>query len=78
MSAVEVTPLSFDFSSGLCVYSVVVPTETGGRCQVDVTYDEFQDTYGVEFSGELLKQAPQAITATVQMALLAIQEQVLS
>lgn len=55
-------------------YTVRVETETGSVCMIDVVHDRVRDTYRVEFAGELLNQSPEALTAAVQMALLAVRE----
>lgn len=53
-------------------FVVNVPTETGSCAVIDIAFDEARDTYSVRFSGELLDQSPEAITAAVQMTLLAL------
>ncbi len=56
------------------VFVVNVPTETGSCAVIDIAFDEARDTYSVRFSGELLDQSPEAITAAVQMTLLALRD----
>ena len=53
------------------VIMVEVPTETGSRAMIDVTCTA-RDSYVVEFSGELLDVAPEGLTASIQMTMLAI------
>lgn len=55
-------------------YEIHVPTESGGWAMVNVMHNLVRNTYEVEWSAELMDQSPQALTATIQMAMLAIRE----
>lgn len=75
---VEVFELPVDEEDAWLVrsYEVNVPTETGRTVVVNVIHDVLYDTYEVKFTGEVLRQSPQGVTAAVQMALLAIRQEV--
>jgi len=55
-------------------FDVAVPFPDGQTAMVDVLYDAAMDVYGVQLAGELFDQAPEAVTAGVQMAMLAVRE----
>lgn len=71
MSDVTVTPRTVD--GGDRWYDVMVPTERGTKCLVAV-HREPWDVWVFRISGELFEQAPEAVTATIQMALLALRD----
>lgn len=54
------------------IISVEVPTETGKVCVMDIEHRWDQDSYRLEFSGTLLDQSPEGITAAIQVGLLAL------
>lgn len=54
-------------------YQLEVPTETGGSIIVGVVHDQALDTFEVKFAGTLLDQAPEGVTAAIQMAMLQVQ-----
>lgn len=65
-----------DHGTGL-FYDVGVPVHREGRtltAMVPVKYDALRDVLSVEVSGELLDQAPEAVTAAVQMAFRTVSE----
>lgn len=76
MSGVEVYEVPVDaLTAGFMrAFEVQVPTERGEWVEVNVMHNLVRNTYEVEWSAELLEQAPEALTATVGLVMLAIRE----
>lgn len=53
-------------------WDVWVPTVDGQTCVVTMKYDALRQVWIIEVSAELLYMAPEAITATLNMAVLAM------
>lgn len=71
--AVEVFEMP-SFVDGERLFEVNVPTERGTTCVVEVFYYFQREVFGIEWSRELFDQAPEALTATVQVAMLGLRE----
>jgi hypothetical protein len=57
---------------GLDLWDVYVPTEKGDTCVVSMRFDPYKRVWLIEVSEELLYGTTEAITATINMALIAI------